>query len=331
MLEKGISKDTVSIVTAKTGNDVGTVSHINARVCHPSQGAILLPSTIGIPNVKDPNPDNRVRDPRLPWAPAVTISGRTDKPFVTPQYQKKAAETQNKSNIVLANTKIQMNFDWSHVTRLGNDKSKIAISFIPHNVLPTRTAVTARAGPGPTSYQKYRNNLTRMGEEFIYIQMPRVRISPLIGPKIMRERRYRNATTNDQHALPSNGTKPFWNTIGTKTLNSRLPNAPVISMHELDMIEKKNKLKIAPIPMLHGPDDNKAYKLPGTGEITIASRYNPKSAQQVGQGPAFVERSKIDKGDPQYERILKKAPAFSMGSRWSPFSHTYTVECVVDD
>jgi hypothetical protein len=72
-----------------------------------------------------------------------------------------------------------------------------------------------------------------MGEEYIYTQQPRVRIYPLIGSKLKRERRYIDPIDGDlfEKKKVLKDVRPFWTTIGTRTHNSRLPNAPVSTIH----------------------------------------------------------------------------------------------------
>ena len=72
-----------------------------------------------------------------------------------------------------------------------------------------------------------------MGEEFIYTQQPRIRIHQLIGPKLKRQRN--NIDTNDKILFEKKkkfqDIKPFWTTIGMRTYDSRLPNAPISTIH----------------------------------------------------------------------------------------------------
>ena len=85
-------------------------------------------------------------------------------------------------------------------------------------------------GPGPASYQRYRD-YDQLGESFLYTQQPRVRIRPLIGPKVKREQHSapeKEILTNEKFMKTI---RPFWTTIGTRTFNSRLPNAPISTIH----------------------------------------------------------------------------------------------------
>jgi hypothetical protein len=72
-----------------------------------------------------------------------------------------------------------------------------------------------------------------VSEEYIYTQQPRVRIHPLIGPKL--KRKWCVIDTNDENLLEKKKNlkdlKPFWTTIGTQTYNYRLSNAPVSTIH----------------------------------------------------------------------------------------------------
>jgi len=88
-------------------------------------------------------------------------------------------------------------------------------------------------GPGPTSYQRYKG-YDQMGEEYIYTRQPHVRIYPLIGSRLKRERRYidANDTSLSEKKKIVEDMRPFWTTIGTRTYNSRLPNAPVSTIHQ---------------------------------------------------------------------------------------------------
>lgn len=109
----------------------------NARGFHPSPGSVLLPSTIGIP-ARHGSPESRRRDPRLLWAPAISISRKTDQPLLTPQYQKRERRVIEKSEQIKLDPKVLTNADLSHLTRLGNGRTKLPISFLPHKINPSK-------------------------------------------------------------------------------------------------------------------------------------------------------------------------------------------------
>lgn len=106
---------------------------------------ILLPSTVGIPS-KNGASENRLRDPRIFWAPAISISGRNDRPLITPQYQRKQQFIAEKIEQVKLNKKVTTNVDLSHLTRLGSDKTRLPISFIPHKTIPSRKHLSVVQG-----------------------------------------------------------------------------------------------------------------------------------------------------------------------------------------
>ncbi|CAF3845454.1 unnamed protein product [Adineta steineri] len=319
-------------VNIKSKNKIYVKSH----ELNSSPGKILLPSTIGIPP-RNGSPENRLRDPRILWAPAISISGKNDQPLITPQYQKKEQRIAEKSQQVKLNSKIATNADLSYLTRLGNDKTKLPISFLPHKINPSKRPLSiTQRGPGPASYQQYKD-YNQIGEEYIYMRQPRVRINPLIGPKLKRERHpIENNDENliEKKKIPQN-MKSFWSTIGTRTYDSRLPNAPVSTIHhrfnttfDVEETKKKTPGMALPGPAMY-PLINTKGELIGKDTCTargvsIAPRYHEKRMVSLGPGPAMIERDLLDKG---YKNILKKSPAFSMSSRWSPYSHTYTDEC----
>lgn len=115
----------------------------SVREALPSPAKILLPTTIGIPD-KHGDPESRRRDPRVPWAPAITIGGKTNHPFITSQYQKKEQRLAEKSEQVKLDPKVMTNADLSHLTRSGNDRTRLPISFLPHKIAPSKR---------PTDYQ----------------------------------------------------------------------------------------------------------------------------------------------------------------------------------
>jgi hypothetical protein len=128
------------------------IENIKNQELNSLLGKILLPSTIGIPP-RNGNTESRLRDPRIVWAPAISISGRNDQPLITPQYQKKEKRIAEKSEQVKLNPKIVTNDDLSHLTRLGNKKTKLPISFLPHNIIPSKKPLSiARGG---TCYDLY--------------------------------------------------------------------------------------------------------------------------------------------------------------------------------
>jgi hypothetical protein len=235
-------------VNIKSNNVKGKV-YIRSQELNPSPGKILLPSTIGIPP-RNGSPESRLRDPRILWAPAISISGKTNQPLITPQYQKKEKRIAEKSEQVKLNPKIATNADLSHLTRLGNDKTKLPISFLPHKIIPSKTPLSmiqkgkiydihsnknktfSLSGPGPASYQRYKG-YDQIGEDYIYTRQPRVRMYPLIGSRLKRERHHIDTDDKNLFEKKTNfeNIKPFWTTIGTRTYNSRLPNAPVLTIH----------------------------------------------------------------------------------------------------
>ena len=177
-------------------------------------------------------------------------------------------------------------------------------------------------GPGPASYQQY-EDYNQIGEKYIYARQPYVRIHPLIGSKLKR-----NINESDLHDKKTNfkDMKPFWTTIGTRTYNSRLPNAPIPTIHHrfnmtrtdtlqfyfesfwkisfilVEMEEKKNKLKgtTMPGPAAYPIINNKieslgTYACTSRG-VTISPRYHVKQLTIVGPGPAMIERELLDKG-----------------------------------
>ncbi len=116
-------------------------NNVKDRELNPLLGKILFPSTIGIPS-RYGSPENRLRDPRIVWAPAISISDKTDQPLITSQYQKKEQRIMEKSEQVKLNTKIADNTDLSHLTRLGNNKTKLSISFLPHKIIPSKRSLS---------------------------------------------------------------------------------------------------------------------------------------------------------------------------------------------
>ncbi|UJR24950.1 hypothetical protein I4U23_006314 [Adineta vaga] len=307
---------------------------------NPSPGKILLPSTIGIPPTNG-SPESRLRDLRIHWAPAISISGKTNQPLVTPQYERKEQRIAEKSEQVKFNPKIATNADLSYLTRNGSDRTKLPISFLPHKINPSKIPLSISqrsiemnrflmykyfifsAEPGPTTYQQYKN-YDRIGEEYIYRRQPHVRLHPLIGSTLKRERH--EADTSEKKRNLSD-MKSFWSTIGTRTYDSRLPTAPVSTIHHrLNLISNKSPGIALPgpamYPIINTKNDGKDTCT--ARGVTIAPRYREKQLALSGPGPAMIERGTLDKG---YENLLRKAPAFSISSRWSPYSHTYTDEC----
>ena len=144
MIDMSVKKIDNDVLRTNSGFSVNIKSKkFNTREheLNSSLGKILLPSTIGIPS-RGGSPESYVRDPRILWAPAISISGRTDQPLITPQYQKKEQRIAEKSEQVKLNPKIITNDQLTHLTRLGNDKTKIPISFLPHNIIPSRKPLT---------------------------------------------------------------------------------------------------------------------------------------------------------------------------------------------
>jgi hypothetical protein len=123
-------------------NNIKGKMNISAREFHPSPGKILLPSTIGIPP-RNGSPESRLRDPRILWAPAISLSGKNDQPLITPQYQKKEQRIVEKSERAKLNPKLITNADLSHLTRIGNDKTKLPISFLPHKINSSKRLIAA--------------------------------------------------------------------------------------------------------------------------------------------------------------------------------------------
>ncbi|CAF3724560.1 unnamed protein product [Rotaria sordida] len=336
MIDKNLIRTNSDLTNNTKSNNIKDKMNIKIHEMNPSPGNILLPSTIGIPSRNDRS-ESRLRDPRILWAPAISISGKIDQPLITPQYQKKQQRIAEKIEQIKLNPKIATNNDLSHLTRLGNDKTRLPISFLPHKIIPSKRplSITQRR-PGPTSYQRYKG-YNQIGEEYIYTQQPRIRIHPLIGPRLKRERHHIDINNKILLEKKNNfqNIKPFWTTIGTRTYNSRLPNAPISTIHHrFDMIfdteDKKNKLQEMTIPgpamypIIH--TNNEIIKrniCGGVQGITIAPKYREKRLELSGPGPAMIERELLDKG---YKNILKTSPAFTMSSRWSPYSHTYMDE-----
>ncbi|CAF0956662.1 unnamed protein product [Rotaria sp. Silwood1] len=295
MIDKNLARTNSNLTVNTKSNNIKDEVHIKIQEMNPSPGNILLPSTIGIPP-RNGSPESRLRDPRILWAPAISISGKIDQPLITPQYQKKQQRIIEKSEQVKLNPKIATNNDLSHLTRLG---------------------------PGPTSYQRYKD-YEQMGEEYIYTQQPRIRIHPLIGPKLKRERYHHDINdqilSEEKKKKDFQNIKPFWTTIGTRTYDSRLPNAPISTIHHrFDMTyteNKTNKLRGITMP---GPamypiinTNNETIKRDicgGVRGVTIAPRYREKHLELSGPGPAMIERELLDKG---YKNILRKSPAFTM-------------------
>jgi len=133
-IDDDLPRKTSGLTVNIKSNNVKGKLHIKSEELNPSPGKILLPSTIGIPP-RDGSLESRLRDPRILWAPAISISGKTNQPLITPQYQKKEKRIAEKSEQVKLNPKIATNADLSHLTRLGNDKTKLPISFLPHKIV----------------------------------------------------------------------------------------------------------------------------------------------------------------------------------------------------
>ena len=104
---------------------------------NPSPADILLPSTIGIPP-RNSHLESHLRDPRILWAPSISISGKNDQPFITPQYQKKQQYITEQVQQVRFNSKIATNGEYSHLTRMGSVKTRLPISFLPHNTITSK-------------------------------------------------------------------------------------------------------------------------------------------------------------------------------------------------
>ncbi|CAF3774540.1 unnamed protein product [Rotaria magnacalcarata] len=306
MVDKNLAETKSDLTLHTKSNHIKDKLNVKIEELNTSFGKILLPSTIGIPPGNGSS-ENRARDPRVLWAPAISISGKNDQPFITPQYQKKQRNIAEKSEQIKLNSKIATNTDLSHLTRVGNNKTRLPISFIPHNIIPPKKILSImQRGPGPTSYQHYKD-YHQMGEEYIYTRQPRIVIHPLIGPKLKREQHTDNndmILSQKRKTIPD--IKPFWTTIGTRTHDSRLPNAPVSTIHHrfnmtLDAEEKNNKLRGMTMP---GPamypmiTNNEGIKrdLCGIQGVTIAPRYRDKRLALSGPGPAMIERELLDKG-----------------------------------
>lgn len=178
-------------------------------------------------------------------------------------------------------------------------------------------------GPGPTSYQRYRG-YDQIGEEYIYTRQPHVVIHSLIGPKLKRERHVDGVDTiNFEKKKIFQNIKPFWITIGTRTQNSRLPNAPVITIHpRLDMtcsfisikliklkpiyflvnVKKTDKLQEmsmpgpAMYPIISANNEIEKRYICRTRGTTIAPRYHENHFVLSGPGPAMIERELLEKG-----------------------------------
>ena len=135
--------------------------NIAARHFNPSPGKILLPSTVGIPP-RNARSTSRLRDPRILWAPAISISGKNDQPFMTPQYQKKEQRLVEKSERTKLNPKIMTTADLSHVTRSGNDRTKLPMSFLPHKISPPTRPLSHRHRSNIVSghFRKSKRHLT---------------------------------------------------------------------------------------------------------------------------------------------------------------------------
>ncbi|CAF4575945.1 unnamed protein product [Rotaria socialis] len=306
MVDKNLAETKSDLTLHTKSNHIKDKLNVKIKELNASFGKILLPSTIGIPPGNSSS-ENRARDPRLLWAPAISVSGKNDQPFITPQYQKKQRNIAEKSEQIKLNSKIATNTDLSHLTRVGNDKTRLPISFIPHKIiLPKKILSIMQRGPGPTSYQHYKD-YHQMGEEYIYTRQPRIVIRPLIGPKLKREQHIDNndmILSQKRKTIPD--IKPFWTTIGTRTHDSRLPNAPVSTIHHrfnmtLDAEEKNNKLRGMTMPgpaMYPMMTNNEGMKrdLCGIRGVTIAPRYRDKRLALSGPGPAMIERELLDKG-----------------------------------
>jgi hypothetical protein len=61
--------------------------------------------------LRNDSPESCLRDPRMLWAPAISISGKNDQPLITPQYQKKEQ-------------------------RIA--EHKLPISFLPHKIISSK-------------------------------------------------------------------------------------------------------------------------------------------------------------------------------------------------
>lgn len=109
----------------------------NSRDSRPSPASFLLPSTIGIQR-RNANSHSENRDPRILWAPAFTISGKFDQPLITEQYKNKQKHLIEKIQRIQIDPKIITNSDLSHLTRIGNTRTKLPISFLPHKIEQTR-------------------------------------------------------------------------------------------------------------------------------------------------------------------------------------------------
>ena len=109
----------------------------------PSPGAVLLPSTLGIP-ARHGSPESRRRDPRLLWAPAISISGKTDQPLLTPQYRKRERRLVEKNEQIKLDPKVRTDADLSHLTRVGNHRTQLPISFLPHRINPSKIPPSVR-------------------------------------------------------------------------------------------------------------------------------------------------------------------------------------------
>ena len=123
-----------------------------------------------------------------------------------------------------------------------------------------------------------------------------------------------------------NDVRPFWTTVGARTQNSRLPNAPVLSIHHrfdrtgiscpcslvtarssrsIDSVERdgnKGKLRAlstpgpAKYPLLDGKREAGQRDRCTARGVTISPKYREKRSSFSGPGPAMVERKLLDRG-----------------------------------
>ena len=248
------------------------------RQTNPSPAAFLLPTTIGMAS-KD-----RFRDPRVRRAPAISISGKNDSPWKTPQYEKRDEHLAERSEQIKLNPKTMTKADLSHLTRVGNDRTRLQISFRPHRIDRPKTRAKQFSAPGPATYHSEKEF-----DRILYAQEPRVRIRPLVGPTIKREGTSPNET-NERTLVPS--FRPFWTTIGTRTANSRLPNAPISTIHQRF---KAHRTASMPGPAIYPIFSSMSNKCPSRG-VTIAPKLATKRLLNGGLGPAMIDRTALDKG-----------------------------------
>ena len=145
------------------------------------------------------------------------------------------------------------------------------------------------ATPGPATYQRDKDF-----DRILFVNQPRVRIRPLIAPTIQRQDK-----SNEDKSAVEKTFRPFWTTIGTRTQNSRLPNAPISTIHQRwNSIEKT---KMNPGPAMYSIVNGTKCS---TRATTIAPKYREQRLSIVGPGPAMIDRDSIDRGVKQRSLIF---------------------------